>query len=91
MSLSDAENERVCHGSCSEQHAPRQPLSSLILASGKIQNMKKHTLIILSLIMLAGCSRTPKCKICNQKVESSVAHEGRTLYICPKGHMFYEE
>jgi hypothetical protein len=21
---SDAENERVCHGSCSEQHAPRQ-------------------------------------------------------------------
>jgi len=28
---SDAENERVCHGSCTEQHAPRQPLSSLII------------------------------------------------------------
>jgi len=26
---SDAENERVCHESCSEQHAPRQPLSYL--------------------------------------------------------------
>jgi len=32
---SDAENERVCHESCSEQHAPRQPLSSLILYVGQ--------------------------------------------------------